>query len=160
MTMKKILLSIIACLGLFGSGHAEVSDINLGYCGGQSPKSGIKHSGDSKWVSGAIYIPASTLNTYGGNQINGVQAGLMSKLNVEELKVWLRTDLDGENIAEQTITADDDPKIKKGWNPVKFDTRKIRRRALGRLFRQRTALCGGSCKRRQSAESKPCPFQP
>ena len=122
MTMKKILLSIIACLGLFGSGHAEVSDINLGYCGGQSPKSGIKHSGDSKWVSGAIYIPASTLNTYGGNQINGVQAGLMSKLNVEELKVWLRTDLDGENIAEQTITADDDPKIIKGWNPVKFDT--------------------------------------
>ncbi|MDE5997485.1 MAG: Omp28-related outer membrane protein [Muribaculaceae bacterium] len=120
--MKKILLSIIACLGLYGSGHAEVSDINLGYCSGQEPTGNIKCSDKEVWVSGAIYIPASTLHTYGGNQINGVNAALKSKLNVEELKVWLRTDLDGENIVEKTINSATDQKIAKGWNGLKFDT--------------------------------------
>lgn len=120
--MKKILLSIVACLGLCGSGHAEISDLNLGYCGGADPTSSIRYSADKVWVSGAIFIPASTLNTYGGNQINGVQAALRSKLNIEELKVWLRTDLDGENIAEQSISSDSDPSILKGWNILKFDS--------------------------------------
>ena len=120
--MKKILLSIVACLGLYGSGHAEVSDVNLGYCGGQEPTGNIKCSEKEVWVSGAIYIPATTLNTYGGNQINGVQAALKSKLNVEELKVWLRTKLDGDNIAEQTINSETEQKIAKGWNVLKFDT--------------------------------------
>ncbi|MBD5358091.1 MAG: Omp28-related outer membrane protein [Bacteroides sp.] len=120
--MRKILLSIVACLGLYGSGHAEISDVNLGYCGGQDPTSYVKCSEKEVWVSGAIYIPASTLNTYGGNQINGVQAGLKSKLNVDELKVWLRSDLDGENIVEQTINSETDQKIAKGWNTLKFDT--------------------------------------
>ena len=120
--MKKILLSIVACLGLYGAGHAEVSDVNLGYCSGQEPTGNIKCSEKEVWVSGAIYIPASTLNTYGGNQINGVQAALKSKLNVEELKVWLRTELDGENILEQTINSETDQQIAKGWNILKFDT--------------------------------------
>lgn len=120
--MKKILISIIACLGLYGSGHAEVSDVNLGYCGGQEPTGNIKCSDKEVWVSGAIYIPATTLNTYGGNRINGVRAALKSKLNVEELKVWLRTALDGENILEQTINSETDQSIAKGWNILKFDT--------------------------------------
>lgn len=120
--MKKILLSIVACLGLFGSGHAEISDVNIGYCSGQDPTSNLKCSEKETWVSGAIYIPATTLSTYSGNQINGVQAALKSKLNVEELQVWLRTELDGDNIVEQTINADTDQKIAKGWNILKFDT--------------------------------------
>lgn len=120
--MKKILLSIVACLGLCGSGHAEVSDVNVGYCGGQEPTGCIKCSDKEVWVSGAIYIPATTLNTYGGNQINGVQAALKSKLNVDELKVWLRTELDGENVLEQTINSETDQQIAKGWNILKFDT--------------------------------------
>ncbi len=120
--MKRILLSIVACLGLFGSGHAEISDINVGYCSGQDPTGSLKYSEKEVWVSGAIYIPASTLSTYSGNQINGVQAALKSKLNVEALKVWLRTELDGENIAEQTINSDTEQQIAKGWNILKFDT--------------------------------------
>ncbi len=112
---------MLACLGLYGSGHAQISDLNLGYCGGESPESGVKCSEKEVWVSGAIYIPASTLNTYGGNQINGVQAALVSRFNIEEMTVWLRSDLNGDNLAEQTITTSSDPKIEKGWNVLKFD---------------------------------------
>ena len=117
-------MTALASLALFGQGLAqEVSDIPVGYCGGELPKAGTIRSSESEsWVSGAIYIPASTLNTFGGNQITGVHAGLASRLNIEELTVWLRSELDGENIVEQTITKDTDPEILKGWNTVNFDT--------------------------------------
>lgn len=121
--MRKIIMTILACLGLYGSGHAQISDVSLGYCAGELPKSGtIRYSEPESWVSGAIYIPASTLNTYGGNQINGIRAGLASRLNIEELTVWVREDLYGENLVQQTITSSSDPKIAKGWNEVRFDT--------------------------------------
>lgn len=120
--MKKFIITILACLGLYGAGHAQISDVNLGYCADQAPTESVRCNENQTWVSGAIYIPASTLNTYGGNQINGIKAGLYSRLNVEELTVWLRTELDGENLAEETITSESDPKIVKGWNEVKFAT--------------------------------------
>jgi len=121
--MKKIVLTIMACLGLFMTGHAQITDVKLGYCAGELPKSGsVRYSEPDSWVSGAIYIPASTLNTFAGNQINGINAALASKLNVEQLTVWLRSDLDGENLVEKTITTDSDPKIVKWWNELKFDT--------------------------------------
>ncbi len=116
-------MSILACLALFGQGYAQVSDVTLGYCSGQVPGTGtIKYTEPESWVSGAIYIPAGTINTYAGNTITGVKAGLTSRLNMTELKVWLRSSLDGENLVEKTITKETDPKIAKGWNEVLFDT--------------------------------------
>lgn len=116
-------MSILACLALFGQGYAQVSDVTLGYCSGELPSKGtVKYSEPESWVSGAIYIPAGTLSTYGGNTITGVKAGLSSRLNISELKVWLRTSLDGENLVEKSITKETDPKIAKGWNEVMFDT--------------------------------------
>lgn len=121
--MKKIILSIVACLAAIASMHGQVSDVTLGYCGGELPASGtIRYSEPESWVSAAVYIPANTLNTYAGNQITGINAALASKLNVEELTVWVRKSLDGENLAEKTITKDTDPKIAKKWNEVTFDT--------------------------------------
>ena len=103
-------------------GHAQISDVSLGYCAGELPQTGtIRYSEPESWVSGAIYIPASTLNTYGGNRIDGIRAGLASKLNIEELTVWVREDLDGDNLVQQTITTSSDPGIAKGWNEVRFD---------------------------------------
>lgn len=122
MLMKRIILSLLACLAIFGVGRAQVSDVTVGYCGGETNNSGnIKCSDSETWVSAAIYIPASTLNTYAGNQITGINAALASKLNIQELTVWVRRTIDGENLAEQTITKDTDPKIKKGWNELTFD---------------------------------------
>ena len=119
--MKKILLTLVACLTLFGAGHAQVSDMTVGYCDGQLPSKGdISFSESDAYVSAAIYIPAGTVNTYAGNSLTGVNAGLASKLNIDELTVWVRTSLDGENLAEATITKDTDPKLAKGWNKVMF----------------------------------------
>ena len=71
---------------------------------------------------GSNLHPAGTINTYAGNTITGVKAGLTSRLNMTELKVWSRSSLDGENLVEKTITKETDPKIAKGWNEVLFDT--------------------------------------
>lgn len=118
--MKKFLVTFLTFIGLTMSAYA--ADITLGYCGGYDPMSAVKCTDKEVWVSGAIYIPASTLNTYGGNQINGIKAALKSKLNIKELKVWLRTDLDGDNIMEQSVTTESDPAISKGWNFLMFDS--------------------------------------
>lgn len=112
-----------ACLALWaGHASAEVSDMTLGYCAGQLPAKGdISYGEADKWVEGAIYVTPGMLSTYAGNELVGVNAGLASKLNIDQLTVWLRHDLDGENIAEATITGDTDPKIAKGWNAVDFN---------------------------------------
>ncbi len=121
--MKSIKIIMAACLALLGAGHArsEVSDMTLGYCAGELPSKGnISYGESDKWVSGAIYVTPGMLSTYAGNELVGVKAGLASKLNIDELKVWLRQDLDGENLVEGTLNSSSDTKIVKGWNAVDF----------------------------------------
>lgn len=121
--MKRSILSLIACLVLFGTGYAQISDMTLGYCNGEIPSKGdISFAEADADVSAAIFIPAGTVNTLTGNELTGMRAALASRLNIESLTVWVRTSLDGENLTEQTITASSDPKIVKGWNTFKFDT--------------------------------------
>lgn len=120
--MKNTLLTIIAAAATALAANAEVSDLQLGYCSGQLPKKGnLSYSSSDDHVSAAIYIPQGTLSTFSGNSIVGVNAGLASKLNVDELTVWVRSSLDGENLAQNTITTSTDPSIVKGWNTLKFD---------------------------------------
>ena len=114
-------------------------DVTLGYCSGQVPGTGtIKYTEPESWVSGAIYIPAGTINTYAGNTITGVKAGLTSRPNMTELKVWLRSSLDGENLVEKTITKETDPKIAKVgtrcFSTLLGDSRRLRDRHLYRIF--------------------------
>ena len=94
--MRSVNVILAACLA-FMAGHAsaEVSDMTLGYCAGQLPTKGdISYGEADKWVSGAIYITPGMLSTYSGNELVGVNAGLASKLNIDELTVWLRHDND------------------------------------------------------------------
>jgi len=96
-----------------------VSGMAIGYCDGQSTTKGSVTSAEKDaWVSAAIYIPAGTISTYAGNHIDTIRVALASKLNIDTLTVWLRSDLDGENLAEGTITKNSDTKIAKGWNSV------------------------------------------
>lgn len=102
--------------------NAQVSGLTLGYCDGQINTSGtISSSTKNIWVHGAIYIPSNILNTYSGNKIDSIRAGLASKLNIDTLTVWIRSSLDGENLVEGTITSSTDQKIVKGWNQIKLD---------------------------------------
>lgn len=115
-------MTIAACLALAGAGQAQVSDLTVGYCNGELPSKGdISFSEPDAYVSAAIYIPAGTVNTYAGNVFTGVNAGLASKLNIDELTVWLRNEIDGENLVEATIGTSGDQKIVKGWNAVMFE---------------------------------------
>lgn len=115
-------MALMALLSLSMGGRAQVSGVNVGYCDGEVNTSGKIASTDKDvWLSGAIYIPAGTMNTYGGNRIEAVKAGLASKLNIDTLTVWLRTSLDGDNIAEGTITGETATKIAKGWNEVALE---------------------------------------
>lgn len=121
--MKKLLITLLALLSLAVEGNAQVSGLALGYCDGQSTTKGsITSSEKDVWVSAAIYIPAGTVSTYAGNHIDSINAALASKLNVDTLTVWLRSSLDGDNLAEGTITSGGSQKIVKGWNKVGLST--------------------------------------
>ena len=119
--MKKTLLILFALLAVATAGNAQISNLNVGYCDGQWQSSTDQSFGTkdkNTWVSGAIFLPAGDVNTYAGNQIESVRVALAQKLGISELKVWVRSSLDGENLAEGTMQKAD---IQKGWNTVSFD---------------------------------------
>lgn len=115
--MKRLTIIIIALLTLCGVGKAQVSGLNMGYCNGQL---GINPTGYTSTVKGdqvsaAIYVPADQVQVYAGNHIDEIKVGLASKLNIEQVEVWLRTSLDGENLSAATVESSG---LLKGWNTV------------------------------------------
>lgn len=116
--MKIKLLSLLVCLICCVTVRAEVKQANIGYYDGQPfSKAGFMFFGQDEQVSAAIYMAAGTMGTYRGNEIAGVRVGLLSTRNVDCLTVWLRTALDGENLAEATIEGD---RIVEGWHDILF----------------------------------------
>lgn len=112
--MKKI--STLLFLFLFAIlPAATAGEIRLGYCNDQVTLHSDVGTTGRAWVEAAILLPGNVISSYGGNQLTHVRVGLASSLNVDTLTVWLRTALDGDNIAEGTITRSD---IKRGWNDV------------------------------------------
>ncbi len=118
--MKKILFAMLAVLFWASNAHAQtVSGMELGYCDGEvSTKGTIASSQKDIMVSGAIRILPGEIKTYAGCRIDSIKAGLASKLNVDELTVWVRSSLTGNNLAEGTITTSTETKLAKGWNKV------------------------------------------
>ena len=122
--MKLKLIFALTFAALFGAANAQVSGLEIGYCDGQMKESGTDRFStmdDDTDVSAAIFLPASTLEMYKGCSIKQVHAGLASALNVESLTVWIRSTLDGANLAEGTITKSTTPKMSKGWNTVDLE---------------------------------------
>lgn len=94
----------------------------IGYCGGEIAKTGIVSTEGNTYVSAAAYLTPEMLKFYDGAQINGLRGGLASRVNIDELKLWISEDLDGEPLAEGILTTSTDPSIAKGWNNVEFST--------------------------------------
>lgn len=117
--MKKFLLMLAAALSIGVSANAETTA--LGYCAGECAKSGSVSTEGNAWVSGAIYVPATLLGNYDGAEIVGLRAGLASKMNLDCLQMWVRSELDGDNLALVELTSSTDPKIAKGWNEVTLE---------------------------------------
>ena len=119
--MKKVLLSLFALLASFEVSNAQVSGMNIGYChsklGPFPSTSDTYFSGLSTkkqtWTSGAILIKKEKINSLADNQIREIHAGLISKLNVDSLAVWVSESLDGPVLSTDTIATP-----AKGWNTV------------------------------------------
>ena len=105
------------------SANAQATRMSLGYVNGQMKTSGTDgFSTNTKdtWVSGAIYIPADQVRLYASNHIDSIHAGLASRLNVDSLRVWVRTSLTGEDLASGAISgrSGSNPRVAKGWNTI------------------------------------------
>lgn len=118
--MKRSFIFLIAALATLAWGaNARTDSHVLGYCDGQvktGATDGFSISDADQDISAAIFIPRSVAKVYAGCEIRQINAGLASTLNVETLAVWIRSTLDGEDLAGATLSKSSDPAIKKGWN--------------------------------------------
>ncbi len=97
------------------------ANIAVGYCDGQvatSSKYSVRGRG---LVSAVVRFSPEILSKYVGNEIRGVNAGLVSDKFCDSLVVWVRESLDGENLAQGTIKRGGTLVPKAGWNAVTLD---------------------------------------
>lgn len=119
--MKKIILSVIVTLLCAGLVNAE--KLYLSYTEGKNytgAPMGIG-AGDNMWIDMAIKIPGSTIKAMAGAKITGVNGSCTSIADIETVHAWLRTDLEGENLAEHELVPTQLNNIKKGINKLTFD---------------------------------------
>lgn len=118
--MKKTLLSLMASAITLASATTAMAEgsLYLGYCDGQIAAQGSGLTGSNATISEAIRIPASTLASYVGCQISGINAGMTnSSAYPEQLVGWISATQDGEKLATSTLDAPG-----KGWNTISLDT--------------------------------------
>lgn len=108
-------LLLMSAISVCAFAQAE-GQIAVGYSGREVTKSSDWGLDEAGQISAAIKITPDLLNGISNVRVCGVCAGLASKLNIENFKVWVRASLDGENLAEASATP------KKGWNDIVFDT--------------------------------------
>ena len=122
-TAKILLMSLLLLLLHVGAATAQVSGLNVGYVDGRykgTGTTGFSSTAKNTWISGTIYLPAAKLNVYAGNHIDSINAALASRLNIDSLRVWVRTSLDGSDLAYGAISGKtgSTPRAAKGWNRI------------------------------------------
>ena len=103
--------------GLNESAQTTGASLTLGYCNGQTSTSTQWGGQGNDYTSAAIYVPQSMLSTMLGADIKSVRVGLATRLNIDELTVWVRTSLDGANLAEGVLNRRQ-TRVQQGWNEV------------------------------------------
>lgn len=114
--MNHILSTISLCAVPFAA-SAEADALYLTHCDGQVATSGTIGTSGEQVNSAATLFTADDLAGYEGNQICSIRAGLASRLNVDELTVWVRTELDGPNLAQGTVNS-----LTKGWMDIDLES--------------------------------------
>ena len=102
-----------------GVEHADT--IRLGYCNGEVAEQTDLQMNGTGWAHVAMRLPAQMLAAYEGNRIDAVRVFLLSRANIDSLRVWVRQDLDGDNLAEGLITSKSAQRVEKGWNEVQLN---------------------------------------
>lgn len=115
--MYKRIFFIVSLLITSILSYAQVSSMRLGYCDNQVATKGELGISGENTIDAAIYLPQEALSVHNGNYIVSIKAGLASKLNITSLTVWVRDDLNGQNLAEATAES-----FKKGWNDITLNT--------------------------------------
>ena len=115
--MKKTILIIYAWAALL---TVQAQSFNFGYCNGEVTTSSSWGDMSVSNTSAAIFIPASVLSGMAGNEITTIRAGMASRLNIDELTVWVRASLDGENLAEGKLNRKQ-TRVQQGWNEVNLN---------------------------------------
>lgn len=118
MTAKNKIFALLATMLLSSATvSANAESFTLGSCDHQIA-SGSGYGSDSAGeIAAAMYVPASRLKTLAGNTISRIDVGLISRINVREMTVWVRKDLQGENLASGYIERGN-----LGWNDVTLTT--------------------------------------
>lgn len=123
-------------------GVEQTDTIRLGYCNGELAEQTDLQMNGTGWAHVAMRLPASSLAAYEGNAIEAVRVCLLSRANIDSLRVWVRQDLDGDNLAEGLITSKSAQTVVKGWNEVRLDhslslDRSLEGAFVGFSYRQR-----------------------
>lgn len=121
--MKMLIISILTVFSLCAAPVAAQSDtLSLGYCNGQYNQSTKIASSGKGYVEAAVRLPKESLTAYRGNSLVGVRAAIVERINTDTLRVWVRSSLTGENIAQGYVLRQGTGGIVKGWNSVRFDS--------------------------------------
>ena len=96
---------------------AEAQTLALGYCNGEVSTETNWGGQGNNYTSAAIFIPASMVSNMVGSDIVAIRAGLSTRLNIDELTVWVRSSLDGENLADGVLNRKQ-TRVQQGWNEV------------------------------------------
>lgn len=111
--MKKINIITFLFLLVFSSLKVSAEVFTLGSCNHKIASGNGYGSDSSGEIAAAMYVPASRLVTLAGNRISRIDVGLISRINVREMTVWVRKSLDGQNLASGFIE-----RGSLGWNEV------------------------------------------
>lgn len=102
--------------------YVETDTISVGYSNGEVAESSSIYMNGKGWVECAVRLTPNSVAAYDGNDIVAIKAGLVARVNVDTLRVWVRSSLDGENLAEGTAVKVGTEGIYKGWNNVALDS--------------------------------------
>lgn len=116
--MRKILFALAAILCCLTASGADT--LRVGNCHGELATNGYETTAANQWVETAMMVSKETAHALTGNEIRQVRVGLTNRVNIDTVKVWVRTALDGENLAEGYVTTRTQPNIKRGWNVITF----------------------------------------
>lgn len=118
-SIKNLLLLLVLVLGMGRSPvFAQTGKAYVGYCDGKIATSSsgtiIGLTGNNAVIAEAIRLPKHVLANYKGMKLSAVNCGLVETPNLpEELTAWVRTSIDGANIATGVVTS-----VSTGWNEV------------------------------------------
>ena len=107
---------MLACVMLVLMGKpAHAALLELGLCEGQLSTTGVSKTG-SGTIEVAIVLPASEFAQYEGASLSALRVGLSLVDGISNVKAWVRTSLEGENLCTATF---DNPVV--GWNEMALD---------------------------------------